>query len=387
MKKSLTALAVLVASGASFAEATITGQIQMGYQALHTVSGGATGTPFSGPAPYLGIYNGSSRTVDTSGLGVDTANIYFTVSEDLGGGQTLVAKQGFDTVRRGSVAGGDTVMTYTNNSFGQIELGSVKDSDVFSGVAYGSDNLITFDGRLNQIETSSDYISYAAPIGPFLFKFIHSESSNGLGLGTGTQGAAPITTQGNNTFILAYLKGPLTTFGAYRSYNNQDEAGGVFNGNGLTKKSVIHVEAGYDFGRAKVGLGVDHVDANWGFTQDSVMVGVSVPVGAWLFSGAFESVKANSSNLPIGAVGSGPATLPVPSFWQAVMAQTDGTANGISLAAQYNLSKRSNVAVKYSSWMRSGYAQFEAFGITQNPNEFGYKDRSSDLRVELTTNF
>jgi hypothetical protein len=385
MKKTLIALTVLAASGSSFAQATITGQIQTGYQALHTISGGATGT-FSGVAPYLGIYNGSSKAVDTSGLGVDTANIYFTVSEDLGGGQKIVAKQGFDTVRRGSVVGGDTVVTYTNYAFGQVELGSVKDGDVFTGVAYGSDNLITFDGRLNQIETSSDYISYGAPIGPFLFQFKHSESSSGLGLGVGNAGPAPITTQGNNTFVLAYVKGPLTAFGAYRSYNNQDESGGVFNGNGLTKKSAVHMEAGYDFGKAKVGLGVDHVEANWGFSQDSVMVGVTVPVGAWQFSGAFESVKANSSNLPIGAVGSGAASLP-PSFWQAVMAQTDGTANGISVGAQYNLSKRSNIAVKYSSWMRSGYEQFEAFGATQNPNEFGYKDRSSDLRVELTTNF
>jgi len=381
MKKTLIALAAIAASGASFAQVSITGQLIMGYQSLHNVSGTTYTGAGTGPFGSSNVSNAS----DSSGLGVDTANIYFTATEDLGGGQKVVAKQGFDTVARTGVIGGDTVMTYTNNSFGQIELGSVKGSDVFSSVAYTDDSLTTFDGKLNQIETSSDYISYAAPIGPLFFKFKHSEPSNGLGLGKGTQGAAAATVgQATNDYILAYLKGPLQVFGAYRTYSNQDEIGGIFDGNSLTKKSVVHVEAGYDFGVAKVGFGADHVDANWGFSQDSVMLGASVPVGAWTFSGAFESVRDNA-NIPLAAVTPAP-TLPS-TWWQGIMSQADGTATGITLGAAYNFSKRTSLNVKYASWVRSGYEQFEAFGQTQNPNEFGYKDRASDTRVVLTTNF
>jgi len=406
MKKTLIALAVLAASSASFAQVTITGEVQMGYQALHTVSGGAMGAvPNFAAPPYLGIYNGSSVQNDQGGLGIDTANLYFTVTEDLGGGQKVVAKEGFDTISRGGVVGGDTVLTYTNNSFGQIEIGSAKAGDVFTEIAYTDGNLITFDGRLNQIETSNDYISYAAPIGPLLFEFRHNENGNsvvaggpngGLGLGVGGQGPASITTQGDNTLVLAYLKSPLQVVGAYRAYMNQDNVGGVFDGNGLTKKDAIHVEAGYDFGVVKVGLGLDHVDASWGFSQDSAMLGLSVPAGSWQFSGAFEMVTDHANPLPIGAVANPPGTLAVlngivpgsgTALAQASMQNADGTANGITLGATYNFSKSTNFAVKYSSWTRSGYEQFEAFGITQNLNEFGYKSHATDTRVELTKNF
>jgi predicted porin len=71
MKKTLVALAVLAASGASFAQATITGTYAFGYAS--TTGGGVAAS---------------------SGLGTDTADINFAASENLGGGMTASAKMG-----------------------------------------------------------------------------------------------------------------------------------------------------------------------------------------------------------------------------------------------------------------------------------------------------
>ncbi len=391
MKKTLIALAAIAATSASFAQVTITGQIRMGYEADHTVSA-ATYVPAG--APTFG-YDNTSKPNDTSGLGIETANLYFNAVEDLGGGQKIAATLGFDTIARGGVVGGDTVLTYTNNSFGQIELGSKKGADVFTGIAYANDNLITFDGKLNQIETSSDYISYAAPIGPVIFQFKHSEAGNsatnsskngGLGLGVGGQGDTSTTTQGTNDFVLAYLKGPLQVVGAYRQYISPDEVTGIFSTNGLTKKSVIHFEAGYDFGVAKAGFGYDHVDVSWGVTQNNAILGLNVPVGAWNFAAAFETSQVQGvHDASLSAFANPPAATPaiIKSFIQ----NADGTANGLTALAQYNFSKSTNLVVRYAAWTRSGYEQLEAFAKTGNVNEFGYKDTNTQTQILLNKSF
>lgn len=399
MKKTLVALAVLAASGASFAQVTITGQIRMGFEADHTnaATAGPTGAALlgamAGAAPYG--YSNASTAQDTAGLGVETANLYFNVAEDLGGGQKVAAMLGFDTVKRGgasSVVGGDTTLTYTNNSFGQIELGSKKDSDVFSDIAYANDNLITFDSKLNQIETSSDYISYAAPVGPVIFVFKHGEPSSGLGLGSGTQGISTSTTQGTNTVALVYLQGALKAVGAYRQYTNQDETGGIFDGNGLTKKSVVHLEAGYDFNVAKVGFGYDHVDASWGVTQNNIIMGLNVPVNAWNFAVAYETSQVQGAHdVSLAAFANSPAAAFVGGLaanaFKSYVQNADGTAHGVTALAQYNFSKSTNFVVRYAAWERSGYEQLEAFGQTNNINEFGYKGINTQTQILLNKSF
>lgn len=386
MKKSLLALAALAACAGAYADVAITGTVAMGYKATNNID----------PATATGGIHADGLAL--SGLGVDTSTLTFTANEDLGGGQKIVASLGFDGVNRSGVGGGDTKLTYTNNAFGRIELGAAKDSDVFSSIAYGGANLITFDGKLNQRETSSDYISYAAPIGPVIFVFKHSEASNGLGLGAGTQGSSPSTTQGNNTFALVYQQGGLSLVGAYRSYTNRDETGGIFDGNSLTKRDVQHLEAGYDLGPAKVGFGYDHANVSWGITQDNVIFGVSAPVGAWTLGAAWESSKVNGvTDAPIDAVGTSPIPAPFNAVMKSALNRVDGVASGLTVSAQYNFSKRTNLAVRYASWTRSGYEQFEAFGAAaaaagsplaaSATGQLGYKQNETQTDILLTHSF
>ena len=79
MKKTLIALAVLAASGASFAQVTITGNYTAGYRVSSGV--GATATA-----------NGA----DQGGLGNDTSALTFEAKEDLGGGMAAGAKMSVD---------------------------------------------------------------------------------------------------------------------------------------------------------------------------------------------------------------------------------------------------------------------------------------------------
>lgn len=373
MKKSLLALAALAACAGAYADVTITGSVAMGYKAARNSFG-----------------------ADTSGLGVDTSSLTFAASEDLGGGQKIVATLGLDGVNRAGVGGGDTKLTYTNNAFGRIELGTAKDGDVFSSIAYGGANLIEFDGKLNQIKTSSDYISYAAPIGPVIFVFKHTEAGNdiankagfgGLGLGSGTQGAAATTTQGTNTLALVYKKDALSLVGAYRSYNNRNDSGNFSDDNSLTKSDVIHLEGGYDFGFVKIGAGAHHVNAAWGVKQDNFIAGFSVPAGAWTFGAAWESSKVDGvSSAPWTAFHSNQAAATF--VVKPLLVKTEGTATGATFGAQYNLSKRTNIAFRYATWTRSGYEQLEAYKLNnKDQNQLGYKQNETATDILLTHNF
>lgn len=89
MKKTLLAMAVLAASGASFAQVTISGSLIMGYKATKS-----TGTSdVVAPGPF--VVNRATSGADASGFGVDTSEIDFAIAEDLGGGAKNRGQAGF----------------------------------------------------------------------------------------------------------------------------------------------------------------------------------------------------------------------------------------------------------------------------------------------------
>jgi hypothetical protein len=121
------------------------------------------------------------------------------------------------------VSGRDATLTYTNNSFGQVQMGTTKGAAVLSGIASADAPVIDMDGKLFQIRSSNDAISYAAPIGPLFFQYKLSESSNGIGLGQGTSGVAGTKVgQRTSDYALAYLTGPFKAVAAVRTYDNRD---------------------------------------------------------------------------------------------------------------------------------------------------------------------
>lgn len=392
MKKTLTALAVMALSGASFAQVTISGTLAMGYKATTS-----SGTSRVVHPLFPVVINAATSGADASGLGVDTSEIDFTVNEDLGGGQKIEAKLAFagadrsgesNTTTPGAVTGRDATLSYTNNSFGRIQMGTTMAAAIHSGIPSAGAPVIDMDGKLFEIRTSSDYISYAAPIGPVIFVYKLAESSKGIGLGVGTSGTAgnPVG-QRSSDFALVYGKGPLQLVGAYRSYDNRNSAT-IASADGLTKDTVYVFQAGYDAGVAKFGFGYNYATASIGPKVTDMLLGVSVPVGAWTLGltlgRAIASGVADAATTVFPSVpAAGLSQAHIKSFMQLA----DGTANSMSIGAKYDLSKRTNLTMRYATWTRSGYEQFEAFGKTNNLGEFGYTANANEASILLSHSF
>lgn len=384
MKKTLIALAVLAASGASFAQVTVTGTLAMGYKQTTSVG---TSAILALPA---------TSGADASGFGVDTSEIDFTATEDLGGGQKIEAALAFAGADRsgesnsttpGALTGRDATLTYTNNSFGRIQLGTTKDAAVHSGIPSAGAPVVDMDGKLFQIRSSSDFISYAAPIGPVVFVYKLSESSKGLGLGNGTSGASGVTVgQRTSDFVFVYSKGPLDLVGAYRAYDNRNSTT-ITSLESLTKDNVFAFQVGYNFGVAKVGFGLNNTTASLGPKVTDMLLGVSVPMGAltlgMTLGRATTSGVADVDSAKVGGA-----------FAKSFLQKADGTANSVSYGAKYDLSKRTNLTVKYATWTRSGYEQFEANGITTAKSgavaglaEMGYTANANETSILLSHSF
>ena len=395
MKKTLIALAVLAASGASFAQVTITGTLAMGYKQTTSVGTSRAVHPVAG-APFFGaVLNAGNSGADAAGFGVDTSEIDFAATEDLGGGQKIEAALALAGADRsgesgnGTVQGRDATLTYTNNSFGRIQLGTTMDSAIHSGIPSAGAPVINMDGKLFQIRSSSDFVSYAAPIGPVVFVYKLSESSAGIGLGEGTSGAAGTKVgQRTSDFVVVYNKGPLELVGAYRSYDNRNSTT-IATAEGLTKDNAFIAQAGYNFGVAKVGFGMNATTASVGPKVTDMMLGVSFPVGALTLGMTLG--RATTSGVSDAATTAFPST-GAPAFltqanMKSFMQLADGTANSMSFGAKYDLSKRTNLSVKYATWTRSGYEQFEAFGKSSNLGEFGYSANASETSMLLSHSF
>jgi predicted porin len=189
-----------------------------------------------------------------------------------------------------------------------------------------------------------------------------------------------------------YLKGPLQLVGAYRSYDNRN-AVTIATSEGLTKDAAIALQAGYDIGAAKFGLGIVNTTASVGPKVMDLTLGVSVPMGAWNFGATFSrSATSGVADTAASAFPGGPGA---DALFKSAMQQADGTATGMSIGAQYNLSKRTNLTVKYATWTRSGYEQFEAWGgaiaaggsAIANLNQFGYSDAANETTILLSHSF
>jgi hypothetical protein len=338
MKKTLIAMAVLAASGASFAQVSITGAVALGYEA-HTSK------------------DLSAKSV--GGFGVDTSAITFSATEDIGGGMKAGAVLGFDGMNRKSVGGADTNV-FVQGDFGKVTLASGQGSDYLSGGISGVAG-IGLDGKTFSGLTAGDSIAYALPaFGPFTVTLNHEEvpkvtsSDCGLGIGSGGAGqgvcqeTAATTDRFGNTVVattanatgyqrrngiaLAYSAGALKAATNYQSYDHNDAA--------LTANTVsrVRASAAYDFGVVKVGGGVVAATLVKG-TQTDTLVGIKVPVGAMSFGlQAASRTKADTGS--------------------------DGTTASTGVSAAYALSPRTSLSyswVKYDAAIPSATTQAATF--------------------------
>jgi len=303
MKKTLIALAAVAATGAAFAQSTVTlyGIVDASYgQMTATSAAGVKSTN-----------KGISSQQSVSRIG-------FTGTEDLGGGMKAnFTLEYYIEPDNGSGIGAGTAATVASTArqaFGGISggFGSVNVGNQTTLIAltngtsdfHGGVNTVGYSAGNNQNSRRSNMIQYTTP------------SFNGLtaSVQTGFAGAASSTT-GNNTAVrIAYANGPLTVAAATETTKMTKLSVGNFGGtlnadfanvtrttdlsNDLADRKRNAYGATYDLGVAKVGF--THSDAKAGSAADAGKFevnsfGVTAPMGAFTFNATVDSGKQTDS--------------------------------------------------------------------------------------------
>jgi predicted porin len=343
MKKSLIALAVLAASGASFAQVTITGNYTVGFKSSYTAPNKGTGLEqgIQTVTQALAGGSGGNPVGDSSGFGVDTSLITFTAKEDLGGGMSVAAEMSIDGLTRGGVSGGDSSLKLTT-SVGRLTLQTYKPVDYLSGGISGVGG-VGMDNKVFPSRGLKDAVGFDTKLGPIYLGVAHLEQASvsssttsgvGAGLGVGGAGAASTTGQRLNSLSATYVGGALIANVNFLVYDGRTD-----NVN-TSYKDVIRTAASYDFGVAKLGAGVSVLTTTGGSTLTDSMIAVSVPVGALTLGVNFAQ---ETSAGTVAQTFSGPLPL--------TAGQLDQTRNGYGLSATYALSKRTSLIATYANWL------------------------------------
>ncbi len=288
MKKTLIALAVLAASGASFAQSSVTlsGVVGFGYQ---TSSAGVKGLSIS------------DSTIAVAGV------------EDLGGGLKANVSMAFDAT--GSTFGTNSPLLRRNTSlglsggFGSVSIINTRGGELLTSAmvapSYLPDGMFDKSGIVNR--TQVDVIQYTAPsFSGFTPYLQHVETGTTTTQADGN--GAP--TYRTNVLGVNYAAGPLAVGLAIK------------NTSGLPSGAVTsntEAFATYDLGVAKIGVGYDskmnadstnNAISTANAAKNATSFGIAVPMGA-LTIGANYAVR--------------------------------GDAKVTEMAAKYDLSKRTSV--------------------------------------------
>jgi predicted porin len=303
MKKSLIALAVLAASGASFAQSSVT---LYGIADVYLGRTTATDTPSQ-----VGITNG----------GISGSRFGFKGSEDLGGGlkANFLLEQGFGLDTGAATAGqGFSRQSYVGFSggFGEVKLGKMWSAyDDISGAANASFDSVF--APVSNVWLSTNYnanpsngVYYASPS----MSGFSGAASYAFGENKGTSVDATYV----SAIHVKYEAGPLFAALAFQKETAQNGATTA-----LTSNNFTRLNATYDLGVAKALVGFGRVEAGDNTTNEWSL-GADVPVNAALtVSGGIARSTDNFAG--------------------------DAVRKGYGLAASYALSKRTNVYTGYQS--------------------------------------
>lgn len=311
MKKSLIALAVLAASGASFAQSSVTLYGVADIYLASVKAGGAT------------------KTVLDSG-GVAASRYGFKGTEDLGGGlkANFLLENGFD-IDNGAGTAGQAFSRYAyvgfSGGFGEVRLGKV-------GTPYdditGASNA-AFDSKLSPnagIWKSGGYnwnpsngFYYATPaLGGFSGAVSHSLNEKAAG---GLQSTA---------FNVVYAGGPLMVGLAYQVDKKYQAT---------TENKFTRLNASYD-------LRVVKLLANYGRAEADTVRIAADPLAVPPVVGLNQQVRTNEWQIGVDYPVSSALTLSAGyarSKDDATVGYAEATRKGFGLAAAYSLSKRTTV--------------------------------------------
>jgi len=302
----LAAVATLATSGAAFAQASITGFFAFGY------GSSAVGKTAAGAAASA-----------SGGFGVDTAELYISASEDLGGGMSASGRMGFGGLARGEGFYGHNYMLAVSHPMGKLSMGAGKSGDyVSSGLASSGVNYYDF-GDMGNFGARSirDFIALDVPVSKEITLTVsHQEAArSGSGYHAGAEGS---TGQRINVGSASLASGPMKVNAQYLAYDNQ-----VANA-ATTADYVLRLSGNYNLGMATIGAGVQRATYSSGWTAQNLGASVAVPLGA-ISLGAMVGQRETAGN-PTAAA--------------------NGTQASFSLNASYALSKRTGVTGQFSNW-------------------------------------
>lgn len=311
MKKTLVALAVLAASGASFAQVTMTGEFTWGYKAT-TID---TGT------------GGGDSAKSASGFGVDYSNINFTVNEDLGAGTKLEVRMGLDGADRsndgGTAMAGQNAYIKLVNGASTLKLGTLQNDDYLSeGIAgLGNPVWINQDDHVFTKHSNADRIEYSYNLGAITLGYQFLEAASGINEGAGISGDASVVGQPRNLIQATYAAGPLTANLGLGVYSNE------LDNSKDTSKNIARFAVAYDLGMAKLGLAYANTKKTRGSSVDT-FVAAAVPLGALTLGIDYARRTTDFDGVATG----------------------DGTRTGYGIGAAYALSKRTQLVANYRNW-------------------------------------
>ena len=307
MKKNLIALAVLAASGAAFAQSSVTVYGTVDEAFAHTTASGA-----------------QSQNLLVSG-GVSTSNFGFKGTEDLGGGlkANFKLEQGInvDTGAQGTAGLAFNRYSYVSLSggFGEIKFGKTGTAyDDISGAADAAFNANALGLVANLFDSHTGYnwnpansIYYATPE--------MSGFSGAFSYTLGENKTAAADAGSTSSIHIKYAAGPVFAGFAYQTEKAT--------GNALSQE-FTRLNGSYDLKVAKVQVAYGRV-ANAGLVSGAEVteweIGADYPVSSALtLSGGFAR---SSDNVLAG----------------------DQTRKGYTLAAAYSLSKRTTAYAGYLS--------------------------------------
>lgn len=320
MKKTLIALAAVAATGAAFAQSSVSlsGSYIGGYEITNTTvdnaAKDATGTA---------IRNTAGKT--ESGLFTDTAAIKLTAVEDIGGGLKASAVVSVGGLGRKMATGGEDAYVSLDGGFGTFKLGTIENPNDLTP-AWIAPGAYGLDGKVFDSNVTLDFASWTSTsMNGFKVGALWSDYSNGTKGTAGAGGTVGVIggSQSSGGVSVSYANGPLKAAGAFTTYTQRDLSA-------TAATSKVKASASYDLGVATVAAAFYKKSYEVVSAETGLSVGVSAPV---------------ASSLSIGA-----------QYGKLSPKADAADKTGYSLGAQYDLSKRTNISTSLASWKVKGAA-------------------------------
>ena len=300
MKKTMIALAAIAAVGAASAQVSITGAVAYGYSSI-TDGAGAT----------------------NAGLGMDTAFLKFSATEDMGNGMKVSGNLTLNTGNYGVLTSSDDQSISISMPAVTVALGQAKGAE-YTMAAAGSGVYQTMDGRVLGARAPRDFISFTLPLATGLtgsLAYQEPSSAGTQGLGAGSIGT---TNQALYAAGLTYAAGPAVITAAFLQFNNVTSADS-------TSDNQTRLGARTNLGVFSFGGGLSITKQGGGSTNTQASLAASTPLSdALTLAGLYSTNNQTGSTL------------------------TSGRKSGYALNLNYAMSKRTGLSVGMGSWRGGG---------------------------------